>query len=369
VIRLAEADSDIDLLLITGAGASCEFGSSAKDGRLVLMPGWCDALVSKLAGGGTNYLQATGLSTNLAGPEFELRLGRFLRAAAAFKASEQIVRPSVQFQSWQWQLNDEQLASWHMSVCHHLDSITSLIHETLYEEFGPLAIDSYVAKPAYEWLFDQMQLNRSTSTVVVATTNYDVIAETVLEIMGRQPDFGAQGSGITGEPPALGARGLLDGMPRYTPVLHLHGRVGWYERENDVPRSTVAQTHQAGYGAPVVVLPDPEKQYETPLLNDLWHEFEEALTRAKKVFVMGHSLCDEALVDAIAANVAHPRRVAVGWLSQPGNPNEFHRDIPESDREALQAKLPGVHFIPFNFGREPSVAEIQLRNWHNNALP
>ena len=28
----------------------------------------------------------------------------------------------------------------------------------------------------------------------------------------------------------LQLRTLLDGMPRYVPILHLHGRAGWYRR-------------------------------------------------------------------------------------------------------------------------------------------
>src|SRR4051794_23830748 len=101
-----------------------------------MMAGWSNALVKKLASGGMGYLEATGLATDLTGQEFELRLGRFLRNAAAFKESSPLVGPSVQFQSWQFPINEQALTDWHRSSCFHVDRITSLIHETLYEEFG-----------------------------------------------------------------------------------------------------------------------------------------------------------------------------------------------------------------------------------------
>jgi hypothetical protein len=361
------AERDIDLVLITGAGASCVFGSRDKNERLVMMTGWSDALVKKLSISGTGYLEATGLTDGLSGPEFELRLGRFLRSATAFKDAGSLVGPSVQFQQWQPALHAQTLVDWQASVSAHLDRITTLIHETLYEEFGPSVIDTFAATPAYEWLFDQLQVSRTNSSVVVATTNYDPIVEGVLESMTRLPDWGAVPTVMQNSEVELKVEGLVDGLPRYTPVLHLHGRVGWYRRPDGVPRSTGAQSHQAGSGSPIVVLPDPNKAYEDVLLGDLWREFGTALSRAKKVFVLGHSLADDALIDAITTNVSEPSRVCVGWLSNPDNPGEFDPRLTD-DLATAQSLLGGAFWLPIRFGREPTLAERLLPNWLNNLV-
>ena len=56
-------DRDIDFVLITGAGACCEFGN--RDTKLPLMNEWSDALVEKLFKKEASYLMARGSSKHL----------------------------------------------------------------------------------------------------------------------------------------------------------------------------------------------------------------------------------------------------------------------------------------------------------------
>jgi hypothetical protein len=351
---------DIEALLITGAGASVDFGK--EDGRLPLMPQWSDALVKKLGTVG-NYLDATGLENDLNGAEFELRLGRFLREASALRQIRRLLELSLNLQQLQFQLNREQILGWHDAATFHLTEIENLIHQSLYELFGPTAIDSFAARAPYEALLSRLRLGPR-SSLVCATTNYDPILEGALDLMGRLPDFGVGAPVIGSHDPVLQVEGLLDGLPRYTPVLHLHGRVGWYRREADgnQARSTGAATHERGYGSPVVVLPDPEKAYQDVLLIDLWREFATALRRAQKVFILGHSLNDATLVQAIRDNVDPLHRVAVGVLATPNDPEVALPNLEAAAHEHLE----GSKVIPLTFGRRPSFADTAFVEWQQS---
>jgi hypothetical protein len=86
---------DIDLVLVTGAGASTEFGVNGT--KLPLMAQWSDALVAKLAQR-SNYLEATGLRRGMTGEAFEVQLGRFLRDIEAFARIGGLLEASAQFQ-------------------------------------------------------------------------------------------------------------------------------------------------------------------------------------------------------------------------------------------------------------------------------
>jgi len=98
--------------------------------------------------------------------------------------------------------------------------------------------------------------------------------------------------------------GLLSGMPRFVPVLHLHGRIGWFRRAED---QRIYSVHSPRYmresGTPIIMLPDPDKAYDSdPVINEIWAQFEQALSRARSVFVLGHSLNDRLLVNALSTS-------------------------------------------------------------------
>jgi hypothetical protein len=300
-VRMTEGsdfDRDIDLVLVTGAGASHAFALDPT--KLPLMRAWSDALVSKISARSWSYLEASGLEQGLDGPDFETRLGRFLQMERALPKIEQVLKPSLEFQGPPANLNEQSLREWHRVAIHHVREITNIIHESLYEAFSSgEGVDLDAAAQAYGTLLQQLGIGR-THSMVYATTNYDVVGEYVLERIAGLPDWGEVRSLLRGGESELRVDRLLDGMPRYIPVLHLHGRIGWYRRGGSHPVSGDATRHRRDYGPPIVMLPDPDKAYDSdPIVYSLWSQFEEALKRARRVFVLGHSLNDRQLVEAI----------------------------------------------------------------------
>ena len=63
------AERDIKLVLITGAGATHEFGANAR--KVPMMAEWSNSLIDKLGEASGSYIEATGLTRNIDGPEFE----------------------------------------------------------------------------------------------------------------------------------------------------------------------------------------------------------------------------------------------------------------------------------------------------------
>jgi hypothetical protein len=358
---MPDDEKDIDLVLVTGAGASRCFGAGSE--LMPLMADWSDALVTKLSRGGAGYLEATGLARQLPGPEFELRLGTFLREANAFSQIDRLLGPSTQFQALPPGVGQQNLEQWQQTTVHHLRAIRTMIHESLFELFGPDRIDSYAASEAYAELLNVIGLGTN-DTMVLATTNYDVIGEGVLELLGRRPDWGEPPQAVRrGTEPQVQVDGLLDGLPRYTPVLHLHGRVGWYRRD-DTPgvTSTGATRHQDGFGAPVVVLPDPEKVYEDVLVASMWREFEHALRRARRVLVLGHSLADAALVEVLSTSVSPAGRLAVSVLGDSQDPSEAAASATPTV-DLVAERLSGAELLPIRFERTPLFDKDRWTRW------
>ncbi|MGZ6639065.1 MAG: hypothetical protein ACXVII_40260 [Solirubrobacteraceae bacterium] len=118
--------------------------------------------------------------------------------------------------------------------------------------------------------------------------------------------------------------------------------------------STPLQRYDSASGVPIVMLPDPDKDYNTdPIIATIWQQFEEALTRARIVLVLGHSLHDEALVAALRTLVEPPARLAVTML-----PTES-RDVAEMTdgaevRARVQEMLPGAEILSCRFEQGPA---------------
>ncbi len=344
-------DRDIDLVFITGAGASCEFGIGGN--KLPLMSEWSDALVDKLFKKEASYLEATGLTKQLSGPRFEQTLGHFLRVVQAFPTIESILEPSRQFQTIEGLRNDNVLKEWHSSTNFHLQAIVKLIHESLYESFGSNRIDYEGATRAYEALFSQLGIGR-TQRLVYATTNYDSIGEYVLDQLGWLPDWGTPHNSQTngGEQP-LRVEGLLDGIPRYAPVLHLHGSIGWFQREDEAI-SNSSTSYNENFGIPMIMLPDPDKDYGSyPLIASLWSEFQTALRRAKQILVLGHSLNDKALVTALRDNVDRQERIAI----------TVYDSGSDGSTSPLREELASAISIPLHFARDMGSITTKLNEW------
>ena len=357
-----EADRDIDLVLVTGAGASHEFGVNHT--KVPLMGAWSDALVDKIAGRSWSYLETTGLQKGLTGPDFEKRLGQFLRMAQSLPSISQVLKPSLEFQAPPGNMSEQSLREWHQITVHHVGQILDLIHESLYESFSYERMDLDAAAQAYGTLLQQLGINNTTS-MVYATTNYDIVGEYVIERLEGLPDWGEQRRLILrGESP-LRVDGLLAGMPRYVPILHLHGRIGWYRRDGGRPVSGDQASHHADFGVPILMLPDPDKAYDSdPVITSIWSQFEEALRRARRVLVLGHSLNDEPLVAALKQNVTPAERVAVTVRGEVQTQGVIH-PADESMNEMLARELPAATVIPIHFAQNAIDIQRDANEWNS----
>ncbi len=354
-------ERDIDLVLVTGAGASHEFGVNHT--KVPLMGAWSNDLVDHISGRSWSYLEATGLEKGLDGPEFEKRLGRFLQMAQALPKIEPILKPSLEFQGPPANLHQQSLQEWHRIAVHHIGEIINLIHESLYEAFSYERMDLDAAAQAYGTLLQQLGIGNTTS-MVYATTNYDVVGEYVIERLDGLPDWGEQRRLILQGDAPLRVDRLLDGMPRYVPVLHLHGRIGWYRRDDGRPVSGNTSMHHKDYGVPIVMLPDPDQVYDTdPVVFSLWSQFEDALRRARRVLVLGHSMNDRPLVEALQRNVSPPERVGVTVRGVPGEPGQVATDT-GSVSQILDRELPAAAIIPIDFAQNNVQIDESVAVWN-----
>ena len=355
---LPTGERDLDWVVVTGAGASREFGVGPD--KFPLMAEWSRALLQTLHRV-PSYAELTGLEHGMSGEQFEIQLGRFLRQVEAFGLIKPLLGPSLQFGNIEPAMHITSMAQWHKSTVHHLGEITELIRESLYEQFAERRHDPQRALAAYSSLFGTLGIATGTRWVY-ATTNYDTIGEQVIRDAGFLPDWGQPPTvGNEGERP-IHIPGLLDGVGRYVPVLHLHGRVGWFRRDECVYGADITK-YQRGFGVPVVMLPDPDKAYDQDdTIIAMWQQFDEALTRAKRVFVLGHSLNDRHLVRALTHNVEPASRIAVTVLS-----DEMHPDQPDPSTVAVAEKisstLPGAAIIPLRFGTHRDAGRQAIQKW------
>jgi hypothetical protein len=212
-----------------------------------------------------------------------------------------------------------------------LQKIMQVIHQTLYDGFGQGRVDDRQASEAYDALLGHLDV----SGLVVATTNYDRAGEAALTLLGRNVDTGFRT--IPGRTPTLDVHELV-ARENVTPYLHLHGSVGWYERGGVVYDHAADQPFNPTLGTPVVLYPDPDKDpTNDAIVSDLWAELRSALRNADHVLVLGHSLHDPALVNAIQA--AAPRKLAVTILTN-------------DDADRVKERLPSAIPMQIDFGPE-----------------
>jgi hypothetical protein len=299
------------VLIVTGAGASREL---AQDGQLPLMTHWAEDIVQRLNREQHGLAQAVGLEAGMGGEKFEKQLGRILAwgrsvpitAELSVLGEESILGDSlVVFPTWQNRAGV------------NMARINRCIYESLWQNFGDHAVSTFNAEKAYQTLFDLLGIEESRTALTVATTNYDFAAELALTQMGWRPFWGEeQPTRTTGGSPRVHVVGLARAVESYqTPVLHLHGRVGWYRRSDDGQLVALPPRppFQEEIGQPGLLLPEPAKKYdEDPLFRVMWDEFEWAIGNANRVFVLGHSLNDDGLVKALTPAAENNRlRVTV----------------------------------------------------------
>jgi hypothetical protein len=348
------AKRDIDLVLVTGAGSSRSFGAE----RLFpLMPDFADAIRSNVVGTpNTNTMVMNSillLPKGMNGPDFEETLGRFLRQAQAFRTMAPLIKPSLDLFQIDHSLKgimpsgQSALEQWHQLMLFTIDEMIELLNQTLFELFAS-RINASAAASGYEWLLRQLGITSASSSFVYATTNYDIVGEQALTDLGYNVDWGRPPQLANASPDAVvKVDRLIERLPGIVPVLHLHGRVNWYVGPDGQVRDFIAYNYNKEWGVPVVVWPDDTKDASTyavqPIIDSLWSQFRQTVTRARKVLVLGHSLNDPFLIQALS--VVPEERLAVTVYPEGSD----HQNVADRIRQALGQ----VTILPLNFDKSP----------------
>ena len=294
-----------------------------------LMHDWSDALCKALDRQEANLASSCSLLPGMQGPEFEENLGLLLRW--------QQMRPLEE----RFQDLGGETAGTHMgqvvnaraNIDRRMEVVMQTVNVTLYEQFGQLRVDDERAKAAYGALLQELE----EPELVLATTNYDRAGESALSALGHEVDAGFRAR--PHRTPKLEPAGLVSERGTKTPVIHLHGAVGWYEQTGTVGEYHADQPYNPSLGAPVVLYPDPDKDpTSAAIVSELWTEFDTALEIADSVLVIGHSLHDPALVRALR-RVARSKPVVVSFFSA-------------EDPKRVEAAIPGARPVQMDFGPE-----------------
>jgi hypothetical protein len=321
------------LVLVTGAGASRNLGQ--EDGHMPLMPDWSDALCGALDAAEPNLAQACHLTRGASGPDFEENLGLLLRWQQVRHLEERFAGlGGPQAGSVFGPQKDAR-----QNTARRMGMVVEALNRTLYDQFGQRRIDDEKARLAYSALLHQL----GEPELVVATTNYDRSVEAAFAKDLVRTGFVSQ----PGRTPILQPVGMTSDPGSTRVVIHLHGAVGWYERDGQVEDHYADQPYNPTLGTPVVLYPDPEKDPTSDaIVNQLWIEFRAALDWADQVLVVGHSLHDPALVRELQV-AARTTRIAVSYFS-------------DSGRERVGTIFPEATPIAIDFGPEPAMDQDAL---------
>lgn len=311
------------ITLITGAGASRNLG--IEETKMPLMADWSDALCGALDSEVPGFALACGLEPGMQGPEFEANLGLLLK----FDQARDLIERFAPLGRDDFHGEPGHVTQARQFTNQRLDALKRVLDTTLYEEFGLSRVNDDRAVEAFRALLDVCGRE-----IVVATTNYDLSAEAALDALGFNVDTGFRAS--RGRTPALNPIGLVADRHDTTPVIHLHGAVGWYEKDGTVEFHYADKPYNDSLGAPVVLYPDPDKDpTNDAVVSQLWTEFHQAMEEAKAVVVVGHSLHDPSLVRVLKAAAGKP--VVVSYFDK-------------EDRKRIESLVPKAHAIHLDFG-------------------
>lgn len=309
-----------DLLLVTGAGASRNLGTG--ESKMPLMKEWASALCRQLEEEEPGLAPACGLDPEFDGPQFEEAIGELLQWDRMRYLEERFQPLAL---SGFTGAPIGKLEEARKRTTERLKRFRAGLDRTLYTQFGQKAVDDGKAERAYEFLLNQLD----PQVFAVATTNYDRSAESALLGLGHTVV-----NGFVGRPPrrqVFTPSALAEQRGAGTTLLHLHGAVGWYERDGEVILDNAEEDFDPSRGAPVVLYPDPDKKpAEAAIVSELWQEFEIMVNEASSILVIGHSLHDEPLVEHLAS-VGGNRPLAVSCHSKGDK---------ERVRQCLPAALP-----------------------------
>ncbi len=270
-----------------------------------LMHDWSDALCKALEQQEPNLARACHLLPGMGGPEFEENLGLLLRW-------QQVRHLEERFQDLggaKVGTHVNRVVEARRNIDQRMEIVMQTVNATLYEQFGQDRVDDGRAQATYSSLLQEVS---DPEDLILATTNYDRSGESALAALGRDVDAGFRTR--PHRTPKLEPAGLVMERRKKTPVIHLHGAVGWYEKEGSVGEHHADQPYNPSLGTPVVLYPDPVKDPTSDAtVSELWNEFDTALEVADSVLVIGHSLHDPALVRALQ-NVAHLKPVVISFF-------------------------------------------------------
>jgi hypothetical protein len=269
------------------------------------MSDWAEQLCAALDEQEDGLAGACHLSAGMSGEEFEKALGLLLR----WKSMRHLNSRFCNLTGDTVRSHDRHFVRHRQRASHRLDIVMRALNTTLYDQFGQDRVDDKRAASAYRALLTEL----GDPDLICATTNYDRSAEAALDALGRDVDSGFVHR--VGRAPVFRPDGLVTRVENQTPFLHLHGAVGWYERDGVVIDHYANLPYNATLGSPVVLYPDPEKDPTSDaIVSQLWHEFYAALDLADHVLLLGHSLHDPALIRALGTAAA-TKKVAVSYRS------------------------------------------------------
>lgn len=302
-----------------------------------LMADWADALCTALDEQEENLALACHLRPGMDGPAFEKNLGLLLRWQQVRHLEERFAglggRPIGQPMA--------QVGKARQLTGRRLTTVMEVLNTTLYEQFGQRRIDDARAAAAYKPLLATLGPN-----LIFATTNYDRAGETALTTLGYEIDTGFRNR--PHRTPTLEPMELIENRGSKTPVLHLHGAVGWYKKDGDVHEHHADLPYNPSLGTPVVLYPDPDKDpTNDAVVSQLWAAFHNAVEVAEAIVVIGHSLHDPALTRALS-EAAHRKPVLISFFS-------------ESDAELIAARVPGAGRFELNFDPDQKLETVILR--------
>ncbi len=299
-----------------------------------LMTHWSDALCDALDQHEPNLAEACGLKRGTSGPEFETNLGLLLRWA---RTREIDPRFDGLGSPHPGEHPHAKILAARNQATARLEVVSETINRTLFEQFGQARIDDELSSKAYGGLLDRV----GRPDLIVATTNYDRAAEPALLANGYPVNAGFKGA--EGRLHKLEPSGMVANRDRLTPVIHLHGAVGWYLTDSgDIVEHPAELQFIDRLGTPVVLYPDPDKDpTNDSMVDQLWGEFDFALKEADAVLVIGHSLHDPPLVEALSS-VSTDIPVYVSFFN-------------EEDHKQVRARLPEATPFKMEFGPDAKV--------------
>jgi hypothetical protein len=297
-----------------------------------LMRDWSDALVQALEDEEERLSEACHLQEGMSPEEFEQNLGLLVRWDQVRHLQDRFKVLSgpqpMSFNQYQTEAIE--------NSDRRMKTVMATINATLHDQFGLGRVDNELAASAYRALLRHFK----NPALVVATTNYDRSAEAALSEIGHNVDTGFRSA--PERTPRLRPTGMVSDQPVGIPVLHLHGAVGWYERDGNVENHFGDQPYNPSLGVPAVLYPDPDKDpTSSAYVSLLWSEFRTALDGADVVLVIGHSLNDRPLVGELR-EIARKKRVGITYCA-------------DQDAEAVTSRVADALPIQMDFGAKIEV--------------